>query len=135
MKLLMLCSCLVLCSGCQLISPIINNYNGVRMDVAHEINHAWHLSFKQRQILIEYAKQQQKITAWSRLTPAERSELAQARLLGRHCTMQRIRAGSLTWIDTQIFADAQAYAQYMAMQQMQQKMQLDLQKINCTDKF
>ena len=62
--------------GCQLISPILTNYNGVRMDVAHYINQSWYFGLKEREILVEYAKAQQQVTAWPRLRTEQQQQLA-----------------------------------------------------------
>ncbi|WP_298144242.1 hypothetical protein [uncultured Acinetobacter sp.] len=121
--------------ACQLISPIVTDYNGVRMDVAHYINHSWRFSLKERDTLVAYAKQQQKITAWQRLNPTEQHNLAQQRLMGRYCATQKMSPKKLDLVDAQIFADVGAQRNLAAMHQLQHNLQLNLDTIDCDNKI
>ena len=127
--------CLILLTGCQLISPILTNYNGVRMDVAHYINNSWRFGLKERDVLVAYAKEQQKVTTWTRLNDTERHRLAEQRLFGRYCAEQKISAKKLDLIDQKIFANSESQMMLVAMYRLQQKMQLDLNNTDCKDKF
>ena len=122
-------------SACQLISPLITNYNGVRMDVAHYINHNRSFSLKERAILVEYAKAQQQITAWQRLSPEQQMTLAEQRWIGRWCSEQKIAAKKLDLVDAQIFADVSAQQKWRLLQAQQADLKLDVKEINCVGKF
>ncbi|WP_122901639.1 hypothetical protein [Acinetobacter sp. B51(2017)] len=136
MKFLILTNvCLILLTGCQLISPILTNYNGVRMDVASYINHAWRFSLKEREVLVAYAKQQQKISSWHNLNSAKQHSLAEHRLIGRYCAEQKISAKKLDLIDQQIFSTIELQTKLQAMYARQQHIQLDYSSLNCEAKF
>ncbi len=77
-------------SNCQLISPMITDYNGVRRDVATYINSNLLFSLKDREILVNYTKGQQKILTADRLGPTAQQNLALERAEGRYCASQHI---------------------------------------------
>ena len=51
----------IMSSGCQVISPLFIDYNGVRMDVAKWINNHQLLSMQQKRSLVQLSKAQQKL--------------------------------------------------------------------------
>ena len=51
----------IMSSGCQVISPLFVDYNGVRMDVAKWINNHQLLSIQQKGSLVQLSKAQQKL--------------------------------------------------------------------------
>ena len=61
---------------------MITNYNGVRRDVAAYINSNQLFSLKDREILVNYAKGQQKILTVDRLSPTAQQNLALERAVG-----------------------------------------------------
>ena len=52
---------LIALTGCQMVSPIFVNYNGVRRDVATWINQQTFLSMQQKRSLAQISKAQQKV--------------------------------------------------------------------------
>ncbi|WP_252726006.1 hypothetical protein [Acinetobacter indicus] len=122
-------------SGCQLVAPLIVDYNGVRRDVAEFINgHLW-FTIPQKRILVEYAKGQQKILTADRLSPEAQQALAQERYEGRYCAAQKIAVSKLDQVDEKIFVYADQQQRWQQIQQLQQTLKLDVQQLNCEHKF
>ena len=127
--------CLILLTGCQFISPIVTNYNGVRMDVAHYINHSWRFSLKERDVLVDYAKAQQQLSAWPRLTQQQQHTLARDLFIQRSCSAKKVSPHKLDLVDAQIFADRAGQQKLAAMYAMQQQLGVTQQAIDCNNKI
>ncbi len=122
-------------SGCQLVAPLMVDYNGVRRDVAEFINgHLW-FTIPQKRILVEYAKGQQKILTADRLSPEAQQALAQERYEGRYCAAQKIAVSKLDQVDEKIFVYADQQQRWQQIQQLQQTLKLDVQQLNCEHRF
>jgi hypothetical protein len=122
-------------SSCQLISPMITNYNGVRRDVAAYINSNLLFSLKDREILVNYAKGQQQILTADRLSPTAQQNLALERAEGRYCASQHISLKKLNLVDHQIFALPEHQANWQHIQNLQMQINLTPENMNCEGKF
>ena len=122
-------------SSCQLISPMITDYNGVRRDVATYINSNLLFSLKDREILVNYAKGQQKILTADRLSPTAQQNLALERAEGRYCASQHISLKKLNLVDHQIFALPEHQANWQHIQNLQMQINLTPENLHCEGKF
>ncbi|AWL28269.1 hypothetical protein DJ533_06640 [Acinetobacter defluvii] len=130
------CSALLLSlSACQLISPLVIDYNGVRLDVATYINNSMFFSIADRKVLVEYAKQQQKVLNFDKLTAEQQKQLAYDRAVGRYCAAQRISMKKLNLVDSQIFSLSEHQKNLDDLYKVQATLNFDMQKENCQAKF
>ena len=60
-KLITLGLIISISAGCQVVSPLFVDYNGVRRDVAKWINHQQLLSMQQKRSLVQLSKAQQQL--------------------------------------------------------------------------
>ena len=60
-KLITLGLIISISAGCQVVSPVFVDYNGVRRDVAKWINHQQLLSMQQKRSLVQLSKAQQQL--------------------------------------------------------------------------
>ena len=60
-KLITLGLIISISTGCQVVSPLFVDYNGVRRDVAKWINHQQLLSMQQKRSLVQLSKAQQQL--------------------------------------------------------------------------
>lgn len=130
------CSALLLSlSACQLISPLVIDYNGVRRDVATYINNSMFFSIADRKVLVEYAKQQQKVLNFDKLTAEQQKQLAYDRAVGRYCAAQHISMKKLNLVDSQIFSLSEHQKNLDDLYKVQATLNFDMQKENCQAKF
>ena len=122
-------------SSCSVISPLVINYNGVRGDVATTINHNMRLSLSDRKVLVEYAKEQQKILNSAYQNDSAQHELAEQRAIGRYCSLQKVSQRKLDWVDQKIFALEEQQEKFKYMQSLQQQVELNPTLIDCSDTF
>ena len=121
--------------ACQVVGPILVDYNGVRRDVAQYINSKMSYSFADKRVLVAYAKGQQKILTADRLSPEAQQQLAYERAVGRYCASQHISLKKLNQIDAKIFSYPDQQANWQHIQNLQMQIQLDTNNIDCTGKF
>ena len=121
--------------ACQVVGPILVDYNGVRRDVAQYINSKMSYSFADKHVLVAYAKGQQKILTADRLSPEAQQQLAYERAVGRYCASQHISLKKLNQVDAKIFSYPDQQANWQQIQNLQMQIQLDTNNIDCTGKF
>lgn len=75
----------VLSTGCQLISPLFVDYNGVRGDVASWINNQQLLSMQQKRSLVQLSKAQQKLYQIEQIPEDQKLAIAKQNQIALHC--------------------------------------------------
>ena len=121
--------------ACQVVGPILVDYNGVRRDVAQYINSKMSYGFADKRVLVAYANGQQKILTADRLSPEAQQQLAYERAVGRYCASQHISLKKLNQVDAKIFSYPDQQANWQHIQNLQMQIQLDTNNIDCTGKF
>ena len=134
-KILTIYMAVSLLGACSLISPLVVDYNGVRRDVATSINQNPLLSISNRQVLVAYAKEQQKILSSQYQSEDKQKLLAQERAIGTYCSQQKISAKKLNWVDSKIFALPDQQEKLKLNQSLQSTIKLNTNEIDCTNKF
>ena len=114
---------------------MITNYNGVRRDVAAYINSNQLFSLKDWEILVNYAKGQQKILTADHLSPIAQQNLALERAVGRYCASEHISLKKLNLVDHQIFALPEHQANWQHIQNLQTQINLTPENLHCDGKF
>ena len=89
-KLISISLIAVVSTGCQLISPIFVDYNGVRMDVAHWINNQQLLSMQQKRSLAQLSKAQQKLYRIEQIPENQKLAVAKQNQIALHCAYQHL---------------------------------------------
>lgn len=135
MKILVSSALLLSLSACQLISPLVIDYNGVRRDVATYINNSLFFSIADRKILVEYAKEQQKVLNFDQLNRDQQKQLAHDRAIGRYCAAQQISMKKLNLVDSHIFSLAEHQKNLNDLYAVQSQMNFNMQQENCQGKF
>ena len=77
-------------TGCQVISPVFVDYNGVRRDVAQWINQHTFLSMQQKRSMAQLSRAQQKIVRFADLNAEQQLELARENQIALSCASQRL---------------------------------------------
>ena len=77
-------------TGCQIISPIFIDYNGVRMDVAQWINHQQLLTMQQKRSLAQLSKAQQKLYRIEQIPEDQKLAIAKQNQIALHCAYQHL---------------------------------------------
>ena len=92
-------------------------------------------SLSDRRVLVYYAKQQQEILNKKTLTPEEQVHLAQKLAEVEYCSSKKVSLKKLNLVNAQIFAldDQQAKLKYYQALQTQQN--IDVENIDCSDKY
>ena len=80
----------ILITGCQVISPLFVDYNGVRMDVAHWINNQQLLSMQQKRSLAQLSKAQQKLYRIEQIPENQKLAVAKQNQIALHCAYQHL---------------------------------------------
>ncbi|MFC6052463.1 hypothetical protein ACFPT0_06310 [Acinetobacter portensis] len=122
-------------TACSIISPLVVNYNGVRRDVATAINQNSLLTISSRQVLVAYAKEQQKILSSQYQSNDQQQLLAKERAIGTYCSQQKVSTKKLNWVDSKIFALPEQQEKLKYNQALQSNINLDTTQIDCTNKF
>ena len=89
-KLICISLVAVVGTGCQVISPLFVNYNGVRMDVAHWINNQQLLSMQQKCSLAQLSKAQQKLYRIEQIPEDQKLAIAKQNQIALHCAYQHL---------------------------------------------
>lgn len=117
-------------SGCQLISPIFVDYNGVRMDVAKWINKQTLLSMQQKRSLVQLSKAQQKIQNFSALDQAKSFAVAKENAIAMHCANLHLSQKKIEQLQVHIF-DTKKQQILQNYQQHAPMIKLDEKSIQC----
>ncbi|TCB68365.1 hypothetical protein E0H81_03035 [Acinetobacter terrestris] len=80
----------ILITGCQVISPLFVDYNGVRMDVARWINNQQLLSMQQKRSLAQLSKAQQKLYRIEQIPENQKLAVAKQNQIALHCAYQHL---------------------------------------------
>ena len=80
----------ILITGCQMISPLFVDYNGVRMDVARWINNQQLLSMQQKRSLAQLSKAQQKLYRIEQIPENQKLAVAKQNQIALHCAYQHL---------------------------------------------
>ncbi|KYQ70539.1 hypothetical protein AZH43_04160 [Acinetobacter pragensis] len=108
MKKIIMISLLLSLSGCQLVSPIFVDYNGVRMDVAKWINSQTLLSMQQKRSLVQLSKAQQQLHNYSAKDDSARFSIAKQNQIALHCAHLYVSDKKIAQLQQQIFGDEKA---------------------------
>ena len=117
-------------SGCQLISPIFVDYNGVRMDVAKWINSKTLLNMQQKRSLVQLSKAQQEINGFSKLSDSERLAVAKENAIAMHCANLHLSQKKIQQLQLQIFGEDKQHI-LKEYQQLAPMIKLDEKSIQC----
>ncbi|NNH27013.1 hypothetical protein [Acinetobacter terrestris] len=80
----------IVITGCQVISPLFVDYNGVRMDVARWINNQQLLSMQQKRSLAQLSKAQQKLYRIEQIPENQKLAVAKQNQIALHCAYQHL---------------------------------------------
>lgn len=130
-KLICLSLITMISSGCQVISPIFVDYNGVRMDVAKWINHHPFLSMQQKRSLVELSKAQQKLSQIKNKQEEQRTQIIEENIIAMHCARPYLSAEKIKQLQNQIFDHDQKQHILDLYDQERQKTKIDLNAIQC----
>lgn len=117
-------------SGCQLISPIFVDYNGVRMDVAKWINTQTLQSMQQKRSLAQLSKAQQKIKNFPPADDTTRFAIAKENAVAMHCAQLHLSQKKIKQLQSQIFGTDKAQI-LMNYQLHAPAIKLDEKSIQC----
>ena len=122
---------LVLClSGCQLISPIFVNYNGVRRDVATWINQQTLLSMQQKRSLAQLSRAQQQLRNFPAKDPQIQLAIAKQNQIALYCANQHVSAKKIKQLQDRDFDEEQAQI-LQQYEQLAPKIKLDSTALQC----
>lgn len=122
-------------TSCSVISPLVVDYNGVRMDVAKAINNNITLSISDRKTLVAYAKDQQKILSSQYATDDLQQQLAIDRKTLKYCALQNVSEKKLTWVDSKIFVLSDQIEKLKNAQQLEKQIELNTENLDCSNVF
>ncbi|CAB1210374.1 hypothetical protein [Acinetobacter bouvetii] len=116
-KLITIALIALICSACQVISPLFVNYNGVRRDVARWINNQQLLSMQQKRSLAQLSKAQQKLYRIEQIPEDQKLAIATQNQIALHCARLHLTENKISQLQSHIFgkekkdAILQQYAQ------------------------
>ncbi|NNH15594.1 hypothetical protein HLH14_06145 [Acinetobacter sp. ANC 4282] len=90
-------------TGCQVISPLFVNYNGVRMDVARWINNQQLLSMQQKRSLAQLSKAQQKLYRIEQIPEDQKLAIAKQNQIALHCAYQYLTEHKISQLQLMVF--------------------------------
>ncbi|WP_436913045.1 hypothetical protein [Acinetobacter schindleri] len=117
-------------SACQLISPLMVDYNGVRRDVAHWINNHQLMSMQQKRSLVQLSKAQQKLKHFAEYDATEQMKVTQENQIALHCARIHITESKISQLQQQIYGSANASIQQQ-YQRLAPKFKIDTTQIQC----
>lgn len=130
MKKTILLSLVLSLGGCQLVSPIFVDYNGVRMDAAKWINSQSLLSMQQKRSLTQLSKAQQQLHHYSDQDSPTRLAIAKQNQIALHCAHLHLSEKKISQLQQQLFGDEKQ--QILAFYQENAPMiKLDEKSIQC----
>ena len=92
-------------TGCQIISPIFVDYNGVRRDVATWINKQPLLSMQQKRSMAQLSRAQQPIIHLDFNNQQKLVSVARANEVAMYCANQHLSARQIQRLQKQIFPE------------------------------
>ena len=102
-KLICISLVAVVGTGCQVISPLFVNYNGVRMDVARWINNQQLLSMQQKRSLAQLSKAQQKLYRIEHIPEDQKLAIATQNQIALHCAYQHLTEHKISQLQLMVF--------------------------------
>ncbi|MGS0707562.1 hypothetical protein ACVBEE_13805 [Acinetobacter sp. ANC 3781] len=90
-------------TGCQIISPIFIDYNGVRMDVAQWINHQQLLTMQQKRSLAQLSKAQQKLYRIEQIPEDQKLAIAKQNQIALHCAYLHLTENKINQLQVMVF--------------------------------
>ncbi len=117
-------------SACQLISPLMVDYNGVRRDVAHWINNHQLMSMQKKRSLVQLSKAQQKLKHFAEYDATEQMKVTQENQIALHCARLHITESKISQLQQQIYGSANASIQQQ-YQRLAPKFKIDTTQIQC----
>ena len=121
----------MLLSACQVISPILVDYNGVRRDVAEWINGQTLLTMQQKRSLAQLSRAEQSLARAETMTDENaKLALAKTRQSALHCARLSVSETKITQLQQQVWgAEREQMLQYYAQQFP--RIKLDANSIKC----
>ena len=92
----------IISSGCQVISPLFVDYNGVRMDVAKWINNHQLLSMQQKRSLVQLSKAQQKLYQIENKSEEQKIQIIKENMIAMHCAQTHLTEHKIKQLQNQI---------------------------------
>ncbi|MGE8684651.1 MAG: hypothetical protein ACN6OV_09260 [Acinetobacter sp.] len=118
-------------TGCQLVSPIFVDYNGVRRDVATWINQQSLLSMQQKRSLTQLSKAQQKVYSLDLNNREAVLNVAKENQMALHCAnLHHVSDKKIQQLQQHIF-DASSWAKFQQFEQTAPQIKLDASSIQC----
>ncbi|MGE8560514.1 MAG: hypothetical protein ACN6NJ_06150 [Acinetobacter sp.] len=93
----------LLSTGCQIISPLFVDYNGVRMDVARWINHQQLLTMQQKRSLAQLSKAQQKLYQIEQIPADQKLAIATQNQIALHCAYLHVTENKIEQLQSIVF--------------------------------
>ncbi|WP_445660215.1 hypothetical protein [Acinetobacter sp. F16] len=93
----------IVITGCQVISPLFVDYNGVRMDVARWINNQQLLSMQQKRSLAQLSKAQQKLYRIEQIPENQKLAVAKQNQIALHCAYQHLTEAKISQLQVMVF--------------------------------
>jgi hypothetical protein len=118
-------------SGCQVISPLFVDYNGVRMDVAKWINNHQLLSMQQKRSLVQLSKAQQKLYQIENKSEEQRIQIIKENMIAMHCAQPYLTEHKIKQLQNQIFDHDEKQQILDIYNQQRQKITIDLNSVQC----
>ena len=94
-------------TGCQIISPIFVDYNGVRRDVARWINNQQLLSMQQKRSLAQLSKAQQKLYRIEQIPEYQKLAIAKQNQIALHCAYLHLTENKINQLQVMVFGQDQ----------------------------
>ncbi len=121
----------IISSGCQVISPLFVDYNGVRMDVAKWINNHQLLSMQQKRSLVQLSKAQQKLYQIENKQEQQRIQIIKENIIAMHCAQLHLTEHKIKQLQNQIFNHDQKQQILDMYNQQRQNIKIDLNSVQC----
>lgn len=121
----------IISSGCQVLSPLFVDYNGVRMDVAKWINNHQLLSMQQKRSLVQLSKAQQKLYQIENKQEQQRIQIIKENIIAMHCAQLHLTEHKIEQLQNQIFNHDQKQQILDMYNQQRQNIKIDLNSVQC----
>ena len=121
----------IISSGCQVLSPLFVDYNGVRMDVAKWINNHQLLSMQQKRSLVQLSKAQQKLYQIENKQEQQRIQIIKENIIAIHCAQLHLTKHKIKQLQNQIFNHDQKQQILDMYNQQRQNIKIDLNSVQC----
>ena len=131
LKMISLSLTVLALNGCQFISPIFVEYNGVRRDVAQWINHHNFMSMQQKRSLAQLSRAQQKLVNIEKIDEQQKLAIAHENSVAMHCAHLHLSAKQIDQLQSQIFGEQEKVKILNDYDQHFPKLKLDATQIQC----